>query len=117
MRDVETLRVWVRVLLIVTAICVTSFPTLYAIFSPWYRSRLGWAVMLQSLAVAVVIDYAAGVRYIFPDAPLWILLNVYFVLLSLVCLTSLFLTAMMLHLNFHPKKEQENGPGEAAVPQ
>jgi len=103
MRDVETLRAWARVALLITAVCVTLFPALYAAFSPWYRSHLGIAVMLQSVAIALTIDYSAGVRYIFPHAPLEDLLIVYLVLLSLVCLTSLFLTAVLLYLNFLPK--------------
>ncbi len=109
MRDVETLLSWTRALLWVTAVCVTLFPVLYAIFSPWYQSRLGIAVMLQSLSIALTIDYSVGNRYIFPDAPLYIKIYVYLVLLSLVCLTSLFLTAILLYLVYHPNvKGKEN---------
>jgi hypothetical protein len=108
MRDVETLRAWVQGTLIATAICVTLFPALYAVFSPWYRSKLGIAVMLQSLSIALTIDYSAARSYLFPDAPLEVRLMVYVVLLSLVCLTSLFLTAVLLYLNFHIKKENRN---------
>lgn len=107
MRDVDTLRAWVRVILLITAICVTLFPLLYAAFSPWYHSRLGVAVMLQSVAIALTIDYAAGVRYIFPNASREVLLYVYLVLLSLVALTSLFLTVVLLYINFS-KKEHQN---------
>lgn len=103
MRDVETLLHWSRVILIMTAICVTLFPVLYASFSPWYRSRLGIAVMLQSVAIALTVDYSAGRRYIFPDAAPGTILWVYIVLMSLVCLTSLFMTAVLLFLVFHPK--------------
>jgi hypothetical protein len=109
MRDVETLRHWSRVILIVTAVCVTLFPVLYASFSPWYRSKLGIAVMLQSLSIALTIDYSAGRRYIFPDADPVSVLWIYIVLMSLVCLTSLFLTAVLLFLMLHPKvKENRN---------
>jgi hypothetical protein len=108
MRDVETLRNWVQILLLATAVCVTLFPALYATFSPWYRSKLGIAVMLQSLSIALTIDYAAVRSWIFPDAAPHVRLLVYLVLLSLVCLTSLFLTAVLLYLNFHTKKENTN---------
>lgn len=109
MRDVETLRHWSRVILIATAICVTLFPALYASFSPWYRSRLGIAVMLQSLSIALTIDYTAGRRYIFPTANDVVVLWVYIGLMSLVCLTSLFLTAVLLYLMSHPNyKENQN---------
>lgn len=106
MRDVETLIAWSRVLLWITAGCVTLFPVLYATFSPWYRSNLGIAVMLQSVALALTFDYSAANRFIFPDAPLHIKIWIYLVLLSLVALTSLFLTAVLLYLNFTPKKEK-----------
>lgn len=108
MRDVETLRAWSRVLLWITAACVTLFPALYAAFSPWYRSNLGIAVMLQSVAIALTIDYSAANRFIFPDAPLHVRIWIYLVLLSLVALTSLFLTAVLMYLNFYTKKENEN---------
>jgi hypothetical protein len=105
MRDVETLRAVMRVMLVVTAICVMLFPALYASFSPWYRSRLGIAVMLQSLSIALTIGYSAGRQYIFPDAPEHVRILVYIVLLSLVSLTSLFQTTVLLYLNFRIKKE------------
>ena len=105
MRDVETLLHWSRVILIVTAICVTLFPVLYALFAPWYQSKLGIAVMLQSVSIALTIDYSAGRRYIFPDAAPSTILWIYIVLMSLVCLTSLFLTAVLLYLVLHPNVE------------
>lgn len=108
MRDVETLLHWSRVILIVTAVCVTLFPVLYAIFSPWYQSRLGIAVMLQSVAIALTVDYSAGRRYVFPDAAQGIVLWIYIALMSLVCLTSLFLTAVLLYVVYHPKIEEKH---------
>jgi hypothetical protein len=109
MRDVETLLHWTRVVLTVCAVSVTLFPVLYATFSPWYRSKLGIAVMLQSIAVALIVDYAAVRRYISPGASSTTSLGVYIVLMSLVSLTSLFLTAVLLYLVFHSKdRENEN---------
>jgi hypothetical protein len=106
MRDVETLIAWSRVLLWITAVCVTLFPVLYASFSPWYQSKLGIAVMLQSLSIALTIDYSAANRFIFPGAPIHIRIWIYLVLLSLVALTSLLLTAVLLYLNFTPHREK-----------
>lgn len=108
MRDVETLIAWSRTLLWVTAVCVTLFPALYAMFSPWYQSKLGIAVMLQSMSIALTIDYSAANRFIFPDASIQVKLWIYLVLLSLVALTSLFLTAVLLYLNFTPRREKAN---------
>lgn len=108
MRDVETLLQWTRVILTVCAVSVTLFPVLYASFSPWYRSKLGIAVMLQSIAVALIVDYSAVRRYIFSGASSTTSLSIYLVLLSLVSLTSLFLTAVLLYLVFHSKDREKN---------
>lgn len=106
MSDVETLRMWVRVMLLITAICVTLFPALYATLSPWYRSKLGIAMMLKSLSTALIIDYAAMRSWVSPGPPSSTSLTVYLVLLSLICLASLFITTTMLYLKFNSKENK-----------
>lgn len=106
MHDVETLRAWMRGMLIVTAVCVTLFPFLYATFSPWYRSRVGIALLFKSISTALLIDYSAARIYIFPDASRATNLIIYLVLLVLICATSLFFTITLLHLNFVPKEKK-----------
>lgn len=99
LRDVEALINATRVLVGITAIVVTLFPVLYGIFSPWYKSKLGIAVMMQSVSVALTIDYSAVRRILFPATSATALI-IYFVLISFICLTSLFLTSVFFYLNF-----------------
>ena len=104
MSDFETLRTWIRVMLVVTAICVTLFPLLYATLSPWYKSKLGIAMMLKSLSTALIIDYAAIRSVINPGPPSTTSLVVYLVLLSFICLASLFITTNLLILKLNSKE-------------
>lgn len=106
MHDVDTLRSWMRVILLITAICVTLFPLLYALFSPWYRSRVGTALLFKSMSTALLIDYSAARVYIFPDASPKFNLIVYIILLVMICFSSLFFTITLLHLNFISKENE-----------
>lgn len=54
-RDLETLRMWLRVVVIMAAICATAVPVIYA-FCPWRTSLLGKLFMNQAVALAVAID-------------------------------------------------------------
>lgn len=107
MHDVDTLRAWMRGILIVTAICVTLFPLLYGFFSPWYRSRVGTALIFKSMSTALLIDYSVARVYIFPDASPAFNLVVYIALLVIICCASLFFTVTLLRLNF-VKKEKDH---------
>lgn len=101
--DVDSVLYWSRVFLIIASICVTAFPILYA-FSPWYRSRLGWAVMLQSLSVALAVDISAIVNFKeITSLALILLINVG--ILAFISVTSLYLTITLLYYNYKPRKE------------
>lgn len=103
MHDVDVLRAWMRGILVVTAICVSLFPLLYASFSPWYRSRVGVALLFKSTSTALLIDYSAARIFIFPDASREFNLIVYLVLLALICATSIFFTITLMRLNLFQK--------------
>lgn len=105
--DIDTVLHWSRVFLTIASICVTAFPVLY-LFSPWYRSKLGWAVMLQSVSVALAIDLSAAFQYwTITDLGTIFLINV--AVLSFISVTSLFLTAVLVYYNFNLfNKEHEN---------
>jgi hypothetical protein len=94
-------------ILVVTAICVTLFPLLYLLFSPWYRSRVGTALLFKSMSTALLIDYSAGRVYIWPEASARFNLVVYIVLLILICCTSIFFTTTLLHLNFLQREKKD----------
>ena len=105
--DVESLQHWVRIMMAITACCVTLFPLLYGLIAPWYRSHLGRAVLLQSVSVALVVDISAYAQYwtLSEDIQNLFLINVVF--LGFVCLTSLYLTATLIFINIR-KYTREN---------
>jgi hypothetical protein len=53
--DVEALRMWGRVVLIIAAVCTTSVPIMYSYY-PWRSRLLGKIFMLQAISFAVAID-------------------------------------------------------------
>lgn len=54
MYDIENMVVVGRLFLIIAVIATTAFPVMYS-FSPWYRSRLGRAVMVKAVAFCLTI--------------------------------------------------------------
>ena len=65
MPDLEALRLWVRVCLVVAAIWTTAFPILY-LFSPWRLTGLGKVLMLQGIAFALAMDLTAAFNFWMP---------------------------------------------------
>lgn len=102
--DLETIRQWTRVILTITAICVTVFPLLY-LFSPWYRSQLGRAMMLQSLSIAFAVDFSAVYAYWAFTENLRMLLIIRFFMFIFIAAASIYLTAMLVYYNIRPQKE------------
>lgn len=113
--DIETIRQWTRVILTITAICVSVFPLLY-LFSPWYKSQLGRAMMLQSLSIAFAVDFSAVYQYWAFTENLKVLVTIRLFMFVFVGAASIYLTTMLIHLNFKTHKERRtmsnNVPGE-----
>lgn len=108
-RDVQTVLQVSRIFLAITAICVTLFPLLYGLLSPWYKSHLGRAVLLQSVAIALAIDISAYGQFwaITEDIRTILIINVVF--LSFISLTSLYLLGALIYYNLIKNtKENEN---------
>ena len=100
--DLETVRHISDVTLVVTAICATAFPVLY-VPSPWYKSHLGRAVMIQSASLAFAIDITLVFRvWRFTD-DLTTLLMINIVLLALISIGTTYLTVALLYYNFFEK--------------
>lgn len=105
--DVQTVMHVSRIFLAITAVCVTLFPVLYGVFSPWYKSHLGRAVFLESLAIAMAIDISAYAQFWEIDNLLAILIiNVVF--LGFISVAALYLTAAMAYYNFYKKEKFED---------
>lgn len=113
--DIETIRQWTRVILTITAICVTAFPLLY-LFSPWYKSQLGRAMMLQSFSIAFAIDFAMAYQYWAFTENLFVLLIIRMSMFVFFTLSSVYLTIMLVIFNFKTHKENaknvEQPPGD-----
>lgn len=64
--DAQQLTTLVTVCMIIASTCTSAVPVIYA-FSPWYRSRLGRAFMVQALAFSVALDFALLFRFWRPE--------------------------------------------------
>lgn len=56
--NIDLLRDWIRVVVIITAICTTSVPAIYALF-PWRSRTIGKVLMMQAIAFAMAMDLSA----------------------------------------------------------
>lgn len=105
--DVQTVMQVSRIFLAIAAVCVTAFPVLYGMFSPWYKSHLGRAVLVQSVAVALAIDISAyGQFWAITDLHKILVINVVF--LGFISVASLYLTTMMVYYNFKKREKLEH---------
>src|SRR4051812_47633615 len=109
--DLESLEHWLRVCLIVAAICTTAFPILWA-FSSWYSTQLGRVLMLQAVAFALAIDLTLFFQYYTPTNE-----NIMFVfwtnaiVFTLIAVATLWLTYVMCKMNYlqrRQKRESQN---------
>lgn len=106
--DVETIRQWTRVILTISAFPVTAFPLLYLVFSPWYKSQLGRAVLLQSLAVAFAVDFSTVFQFWAFTSNLHILLLIRMFMFVFIGIASVYLTIMFVIYNFKSRKGASN---------
>jgi hypothetical protein len=102
--DVETIRQWTRIALTIAAIPVTAFPLLYLVFAPWYKSQLGRAMMLQSMAIAFAIDFSLIYQYWVFTSSLHVLLTIRLFMFVFIGLAALYLTTMLVYYLFNPQK-------------
>lgn len=103
--DIDVLRTWVRVVLIVAGVCSTTLPVLYS-FSPWRQRALGRLFMSLAISFAAVIDLWATLQ-------LWklsLLMHYYFdvVVLTAVAISTVRLTYYMWRVNWPKQKEDLN---------
>lgn len=112
-RDLETLQQWLKICLLVAAICTTAFPLLWA-WSPWWQTLLGRLMMLQAIAFAAAVDITAFFQYYGSDA--WFAKHILFIfwlnaiVFALIALATLLLTVTMARMNWrrHKRKREIN---------
>lgn len=122
-QDVETMRQWSLVALTIAAFPVTAFPLLYLVLSPWYRSQLGRAVMLQSLSIACAIDFSVVYQHWAFTSNIRLLLTIWLFMIIFIGAAALYLTVVLIVINIvRPQKETQNveqpagDSGPASVP-
>lgn len=98
MDDVETLKTWLAVCLVIASVCTTLFPILYS-FSPWYKSWLGRALMLQAVAFSITLDLTL-VFYLVQGEPDIVRLYAYCISFSFIAGATAFLTYKMIKNNY-----------------
>lgn len=64
--DLQNMREWIRICVLVASVGTTLVPVIYA-FSPWYKSHLGRAFMLQAVSFSAAIDLTLWFMYWPPD--------------------------------------------------
>lgn len=100
--DINVLRAWIRIVLLVAAICTTAVPILYS-FSPWRSRRVGQLFMLQALSFAAAIDMSLLFAYWRPRNILMLFWVDAFVLTAIAVSTAA-LAWLMVRLNYLKKK-------------
>lgn len=99
-QDIETLRLWIRVVQFVAAICATAFPIFYA-FSRWYASWLGRLLMLQGVALALALDASLIFQFMRDDPNVLMRFWVYAFALTLIAIATAALTFMVVRMNYY----------------
>jgi hypothetical protein len=54
-RDIEVLRAWLLIVVVIAAIGATAVPIIYSLL-PWRKHRIGAAFMVQAISFAVALD-------------------------------------------------------------
>lgn len=98
--DVETIRQWTLIALTYAAFPVTAFPLLYLVFSPWYKSQLGRAVLIKSLSIAFAIDFSVVYRYWAFTSNIHTLLTIWFFMVIFIGIGATYQLAVLIYTNF-----------------
>jgi hypothetical protein len=98
-QDIEVLRAWIRVVILIAAIGSTSVPLVYS-FSAWRERPIGRVMMLQAITFAAAIDMTALFSFWAPTNILVIFwVNVF--VLSAIAISTSMLAYMVWSLNHH----------------
>jgi len=101
--DIEVLRMWIRIVMIITSAAVTSFPVIYS-FSPWRSRQLGRLLMLQAVSFAFAFNLTVLFSFWRPKDRLvifWIDLTI----LTPIAISTSLLTWWVWKMNFSNGKD------------
>ena len=100
-RDIEVLRAWLLVVVVIAAVGATSFPVIYS-FSPWHKHLIGRLLMLQGVAFAGALDTTVLFAFWMPQEIL-VVFWIQAVIFTAIAGSTLALTWGLWRMN-HPKK-------------
>lgn len=104
--DIEVLRAWIRVVLIIAAICTTAVPIIYS-FSPWRSRPFGRLFMMQAISFAVAMDLSA-LFSVWHPVNILILFWVDALILTLIAASTSAMAGMMWRMSHPSKKGKQN---------
>lgn len=102
-RDVELLRLWLRIAVVVASIGATSFPLVYA-FSPWRRSPLGRVMMLLGVSLAFAMDLTVLFMFWRP-ANILVMFWVNAIIISGIAVSTFSLTWLVWRMNYSKRRK------------
>lgn len=95
--DIELLRIWLRIVIIVASLCATSLPIMYS-FSRWAKSGLGRAFMLLSSSLAAAMDIQ--VMFMFWRPPILVMFWANAIVITGIAIATVWLTWWVWKMNF-----------------
>lgn len=110
--NIDVLQAWATICLVIAAICTTAFPLLYT-FSPWYRSRLGRALMLQAIAFSLAMDITA-LGLLWQPGNIRVVFGIVVFVYTLIAIATAYLTYMLWLMNYKKQIPTEEIVNEQA---
>jgi hypothetical protein len=101
--DVQTLRQWLFVVVVIAGVGATSVPLLYA-FTGWRTSRLGKLFMFKSLAFATLVDTFVLFKFWKPN--IYVIALVYTIVFAAIATFSVGMSLYIFRANWLGRKER-----------
>ena len=101
--DIEVLRAWIRVAVLIAAIGATSVPVVY-VMTPWRSRPIGRVIMLQAVVLAAAIDLSAMFSFWAPTNIL-VIFWINAIILSAIAISTSSLAYMIWKLNRSNRKK------------
>jgi hypothetical protein len=100
--DVQTLRQWLFVVVVIAGVGATSVPFLYS-FTGWRKSRLGKLFMFKSLAFATLVDLFVLFKFWHPN--IYVIVLFYAVVFTAVATFSIGLSIYIFRVNYLVRRD------------
>jgi hypothetical protein len=101
--DVETLRRWLFIVVVIAGVGATSVPLLYS-FTGWRKSRLGKLFMFKSLAFATLVNLFVLFKFWKPSIVVIVLF--YAIVFTAIATFSIGMSIYIFRVNWLGRKER-----------